>query len=194
MSTGMIIKKRSKNSHLKVLEKRKPVLKEKIKNLVWQKRKRNKNKGTGIMFKRISSLLIFLILLTGCAGIKPNLGIENGQLSQCPTTPNCVSSMTTDKEYYIDPIVTSGNPLEVKQQILNILNEFKNTTIVVSENNYIRAEFSSTYFHFIDDVEFYFPETKSEEMIIHVRSASRVGQSDFGVNRKRIEQIRAKFN
>lgn len=48
-------------------------------------------------------------------------------------------------------------------------------------------------FRFVDDVEFYFPETTSKEIIIHVRSASRIGYSDFGVNRKRIEDIRKKL-
>lgn len=61
------------------------------------------------------------------------------------------------------------------------------------EDNYIRAEFVSKIFRFVDDVEFYFPDKKSKELLIHVRSASRVGYSDLGVNRKRIEQIRRKL-
>ena len=69
----------------------------------------------------------------------------------------------------------------------------KRCKIKVVEDNYIRAEFTSKVFRFVDDVEFYFPDTKSKETIIHVRSASRVGHSDFGVNRKRIEQIRSKY-
>ena len=123
----------------------------------------------------------------------PKLGIENGQLAQCPTTPNCVNSQAKDKKHFIDPILITGTPLEAKKHILKILNELKQSKIKVVEDNYIRAEFASKVFRFIDDVEFYFPDTKSKEMIIHVRSASRVGYSDFGVNRKRIEQIRSKL-
>ena len=69
----------------------------------------------------------------------------------------------------------------------------KQSKIVVVEDNYIRAEFVSKIFRFVDDVEFYFPDKKSEELLIHVRSASRVGYSDLCVNRKRIEQIRRKL-
>jgi len=145
------------------------------------------------MNKQIKLILISLLLLTGCNSVIPKLGIDNGQLSPCPSTPNCVSSQATDEKHYIEPIVTSGTPLEVKNQILELLNESKSSKIMVTENNYIRAEFTSKLFHFVDDVEFYFPVTNAKEMTIHTRSASRVGHSDFGVNRKRIEKIRSKF-
>ena len=150
-------------------------------------------KGIRTMNKQIQIVLTSLILLTGCTGVIPKLGIENDQLTQCPTTPNCVNSQAKDKKHYIEPILTTGTPLEVKNHILKILNESKSSKIIVTEDNYIRAEFTSKVFHFVDDVEFYFPDTKSKEMTIHVRSASRVGHSDLGVNRKRIEQIRSKF-
>ena len=123
----------------------------------------------------------------------PDLKIENEQLTQCPKTPNCVYSQAKDKQHFIEPILTTGTPLEVKHHILKILNELKRSKIIVAEDNYIRAEFTSKVLRFVDDVEFYFPDTKSKEMTIHVRSASRVGHSDLGVNRKRIEQIRSKF-
>jgi uncharacterized protein (DUF1499 family) len=145
------------------------------------------------MNKHIKIVLTSLILFTGCTGAIPKLGIENGQLTQCPTTPNCVNSQAEDKKHYIEPILTTGTPLEVKNTILKILNELKRSKIIVAEDNYIRAEFTSKVIRFVDDVEFYFSDTKSKEMIINVRSASRVGHSDLGVNRKRIEQIRNKF-
>lgn len=145
------------------------------------------------MNKHIQLVLISVLLLTGCKGVIPKLGIENGQLSPCRSTPNCVNSQVTDEKHYIEPILTTGTLLEIKNHILTILNESKNSKIIVTKGNYISAEFTSKWFHFVDDVEFYFPDTKSTEMTIHVRSASRVGHSDFGVNRKRIEQIRSKF-
>jgi len=145
------------------------------------------------MNKQIMIVLTSLIFFSGCTGVIPKLGIENGQLIQCPTTPNCVNSQAKDKKHYIEPILMTGTPLEVKNHILKILNELKRAKIIVAEDHYIRVEFTSKVFRFIDDLEFYFPNTKSKEMTIHVRSASRVGHSDFGVNRKRIEQIRSKF-
>ena len=145
------------------------------------------------MNKQIMIVLTSLIFFTGCTGVIPKMGIDNGQLIQCPTTPNCVNSQAKDKKHYIEPILMTGTPLEVKNHILKILNELKRAKIIVAEDHYIRVEFISKVFRFIDDLEFYFPNTKTKEMTIHVRSASRVGHSDFGVNRKRIEQIRSKF-
>ncbi|MCK9174461.1 MAG: DUF1499 domain-containing protein [Desulforhopalus sp.] len=145
------------------------------------------------MKKQIQIVLSILILLAGCTKVIPELGIKNGQLPQCPVAPNCVSSQAKDKKHYIDPILTAGTALEVKNHILKVLTNFQRAKVVVTKNNYIRVEFTSTVFHFIDDVEFYFPDTKAEEMTIHVRSASRTGYSDFGVNRKRIEEIRSKL-
>lgn len=145
------------------------------------------------MKKQIQLVLISLLLLNGCTGVIPKLKIENGELTQCPKTPNCVHSQAKDKQHFIEPILTTGTSLEVKHHILKILNELKEAKIIVAEDNYIRAEFTSTVFRFVDDVEFYFSNTKSNEVTIHVRSASRVGYSDLGANRKRIEQIRSTF-
>ena len=145
------------------------------------------------MNKQIQVVLISLIFLKGCTGEMRKLGIENEQLMQCPTTPNCVNSQSKGNKHYIEPIITTGTSLDVKNNILKILNELERSKIIKVENNYIRAEFTSKLFRFVDDVEFYFPEAKTNEMIVHVRSASRVGYSDFGVNRKRIERIRSKF-
>jgi len=145
------------------------------------------------MNKQIKIVLTILILLTGCTGVLPKLGIENGQLTQCPTTPNCVNSQAIDNKHYIEPILSTDTPLEAKNHILKILSELERSKIIVAEDNYIRAEFTSKLFRFVDDVEFYFPDTKSKETTIHVRSASRLGHSDLGVNRKRIEQIRSKL-
>ena len=66
----------------------------------------------------------------------------------------------------------------------------KRTKIITKDERYIHAEFRSEWFRFVDDVEFCFDEQKN---IIHVRSASRVGYSDFGVNRKRVEDIRNRY-
>jgi uncharacterized protein (DUF1499 family) len=123
----------------------------------------------------------------------PNLGITNNELTPCPKTPNCVSSQAHDKKHYIKPISYAGTQQEAHDRLLRIIETEKRTKILADQENYIRVEFTSAVFRFVDDVEFYFPIEKTDERIIHVRSASRVGSSDLGVNRKRIERIRSKF-
>ena len=146
------------------------------------------------MNKKILVVLVNLILLTGCSGTMPNLGINNSGLTPCPKTPNCVSSQTHDEKHYIEPLIYSGTQQEAHDRLLQIIESEKRTEILTDQGNYIRVEFTSAVFRFVDDVEFYFPKEKADETVIHVRSASRVGSSDLGANRKRIERIRSKFH
>ena len=145
------------------------------------------------MKKKILVVVASLIVLTACSGSRPDLGFDNGELMPCPETPNCVSSQTDDKEHYIKPIHFTGTQQEALDNLLRILESEKRTKILTVEKNYIRVEFTSAVCRFIDDVEFYFPEQQTAETIIHIRSASRIGKSDLGVNRKRVEQLRNKF-
>lgn len=138
-------------------------------------------------------ILFVLIMTTGilsCSGRSADLGVNNGKLKPCPQSPNCVSSQGTDKQHYIEPLHYVGAIREAREMILTVIQAMKRTKIIISEDNYIRAEFVSALFRFVDDVEFYFDESSKT---IHIRSASRVGSSDLGVNRKRMEQIRAKY-
>ena len=145
------------------------------------------------MNKQILVVLVNIILLSGCSGTMPNLGINNSKLKPCPKTPNCVSSQALDEDHYIEPIHYTGSQQEAHNHLLQIIESEKRTKILLDQESYIRVEFTSALFRFIDDVEFYFPKEKAEETVIHVRSASRVGSSDLGANRKRIERIRNKF-
>ena len=145
------------------------------------------------MNKQIPVVLLILIMLTGCFGNMPDLGVNNGGLMPCPKTPNCVNSQAADEKHYIQPIHFTGKRHEAQGRLLRILESEKRTRILTVEENYIRVEFTSALFRFVDDVEFYFPEKQAEEKIIHIRSASRVGYSDLGANRKRIERIRNNF-
>ena len=138
-------------------------------------------------------VLVSMIMLTGCSVTKPDLGVDNGELMPCPKTPNCVNSQTENEEHYIKPIHFTGTKQEAKGLLLQILESEKQAKILIAQENYIRVEFTSTLFRFVDDVEFYFPKRQAGETVIHIRSASRVGYSDLGANRKRIEQIRSKF-
>jgi uncharacterized protein (DUF1499 family) len=145
------------------------------------------------MNKQILVVLVILILLTGCSGTMPNLGINNNELAPCPESPNCVSSQAHDEKHYIEPINFAGTQQEAHDRLLQILESEKRTKMLTVQENYIRVEFTSVLFRFVDDVEFYFPEEQAEETVIHIRSASRVGYSDLGANRKRIERIRSEF-
>lgn len=119
--------------------------------------------------------------------IPANLGVKNQQLSPCPPTPNCVVSQNSDPTHEIAPILYKSDRAQAREQLLKILSVVPRTTILVSREDYIRAESRSRIFGFVDDVEFYFPVNQSQ---IEIRSSSRLGESDLGVNRRRLEQIR----
>ena len=112
-------------------------------------------------------------------------------LSPCSNNPNCVSSQATDKDHFIEPFTFNDTPQQAWQRLTAALLAEKRLTITSEEGNHLHAEARSLIFRFVDDVEFLLSR---EHGRIDCRSASRTGYSDFGVNRKRLEQIRARFN
>lgn len=131
------------------------------------------------------------IFFFGCSGPRPKmLGVNDNHLAPCPDKPNCVSSQTEEKKHFVTPISYKGERQDAIQIMKLVLSGRDRTLIVNETDSYLHAECRSRVFGFVDDAEFYFPE---EEHIIHVRSAARVGYSDFGVNRKRVEEIRTEF-
>lgn len=121
------------------------------------------------------------------------LGIDNGKLRPCPSTPNCVSSTAADEKHFIEPMLISASPDDIRDIILKTLDEFSRVKVTEMQADYIHAEFTSLIFRFVDDVEFYFPKSESDVVRVDIRSSSRVGRSDLGVNRKRMEAIRKKI-
>ncbi|WP_017300595.1 DUF1499 domain-containing protein [Nodosilinea nodulosa] len=123
------------------------------------------------------------------AGDRPtNLGVKEGKLAPCPDSPNCVVSQgKPDAEHAIAPLAYSGDPAEAMTKLTAVVKAMPRTTIVESTDNYLYAEFASKLMGFVDDVEFYLDPAES---VIQVRSASRLGKSDLGVNRQRVEAIR----
>lgn len=119
-----------------------------------------------------------------------NLGVRDGKLAPCPSTPNCVCSQSEDAEHKIEPLTYKSTPQVAFSQLKQAIESQPRTKIITQSPNYLYAEFTSAIMKFVDDVEFYLDE---DAKVIHVRSASRLGQSDLGVNRKRIETIRAKL-
>jgi len=112
-------------------------------------------------------------------------------IKACPKSPNCVSSLAEDAEHAIAPMTYTGSRAEAMVRLKRVLASMKRTAIVSETEEYLHAESTSLIFRFVDDVEFYFP---ADEKTIHMRSASRVGYSDLGVNRKRLEEIRRRMN
>ncbi|NEQ29597.1 MAG: DUF1499 domain-containing protein [Leptolyngbya sp. SIO4C5] len=128
------------------------------------------------------------------SGERPSsLGVKEGQLAACPDSPNCVNSQATDSEHSIAPLrydSASSTPSEAIARLKSIIQAMDRTKIVKESSDYLYAEFTSQLMGFVDDVEFFAP---AGESVVHVRSASRLGKSDLGVNRKRIEAIRQQF-
>ena len=110
-------------------------------------------------------------------------------ITPCKSKPNCVSSLNQDERFHIEPL-RYDNLETAKNKLLKVLKSFKGVRIITTNEYYIHAEFTSLIFRFVDDVEFYFDANAN---LVHLKSASRIGYSDFRTNRKRIEAIRRKF-
>lgn len=120
--------------------------------------------------------------------IKPkNLGVQEGKLAEMPNSPNAVSSQTREVDKRVEPLLFKGTLEESKKNIENIIKEFEGAKIITNEKNYIHVVFSTKIMKYKDDVEFFFDESSK---IIEFRSASRIGKSDLGMNRKRYEAIK----
>jgi len=137
-------------------------------------------------------LLTLMTIFSGCSGKEPaERGVRDGSLFPCPQRPNCVSSMADDSSHNIAPIVYQQSRQKALVDIKVVIGELDNAEIKEELSDYLWVECTSKLMGFVDDVEFFFPE---EQKVIHVRSASRLGYSDMGVNRKRVEQIRISFD
>ncbi|MEX6502486.1 DUF1499 domain-containing protein [Pseudomonas zhanjiangensis] len=135
------------------------------------------------------SLGLSLLLLCACSGSPPaNLGLQAGRLAPCPQSPNCVSSQAGDAEHRVEPLPLVGSPEQTQMRLLAILASEPRARLVQQDGRYLRAEFTSRVLRFVDDVEFLIGE-----QAVEVRSASRLGYADFGVNRDRVERLRRRL-
>jgi uncharacterized protein (DUF1499 family) len=133
-------------------------------------------------------VLMASIFSFACAGKRPaDLGPRDGRLRPCPASPNCVCSDDTREGARVPPLDTGGDPARAWTRLQDLLRSQAQATIVTAGADYLHVEFRSRLFGFTDDVEFHL---RPAEGIIAVRSASRLGYSDLGVNRSRIEAIR----
>ena len=139
--------------------------------------------------RRIVFMSIFTSILAACAGESPDhLGVTSGRLTACPVSPNCVSSQAEDETHRIAPLVFKDTPETAFARLKQILDTRGDTTIIEDRSDYLRVEFHTLLF--VDDGEFLLD---AEQRLIQVLSASRLGYSDLGKNRKRLEEIRQSF-
>lgn len=134
----------------------------------------------------VLTMLLFSVLAT-----KPDsLGVKAGRLAACPSSPNCVGSADEDEAHAIEALTFTDGPDEAWRRLETVVANHPRTRVVTNQNGYLHAECKSFLFRFVDDLEFLLDR---EGKKIDIRSASRAGRGDLGVNRTRVEAIRSAF-
>lgn len=134
-------------------------------------------------------VLFFALGVVSRSGESP--GLVDGMLSRCPQRPNCVcSEFPADGAHYAPPLSFSGDGRADPLPLLDSMVREMGGTVLVSRDSYLAATFSSAIFGFVDDLEL---RVDGDRQRIHVRSGSRVGYSDGGVNAERVEQLRLRW-
>ncbi len=146
--------------------------------------------------------LVALVVIAGQAGLlggqRPELGVVDGRLQPPSPTPNSVSSQTHLHPGHPQAAYAAVEPLPLKaagaaaslRVLTGVLQAMPGVTVVAQKDNYLRAQAQTRWLKFIDDLEFWIDPQQTR---IEVRSASRLGRKDFGVNRQRLESIRAAY-
>lgn len=131
----------------------------------------------------------FLLYMSNSASRPGNLGADGGRLAPCPDSPNCVSSQADPEDsHYIEPMAyIDGASDQTYEAVAEYLLDLPRTNIVTKQKTYLHVECTSMIFRFVDDLEIVFDH---EAQLVHFRSASRVGHSDLGANRRRVEKLK----
>ncbi len=141
-------------------------------------------------------IIFFIVVITGIfiwsrtASRPENLGVTNGQLAPCPDTPNCVTTQQGNPDQQMEPLRYTTSQEDAQARLVDILEQMPRSQVITNQPGYIAVEYRSPTFGFPDDTEFVFD---AENNVIHFRSAARLGRSDLGVNRERMEDIRQRF-
>ena len=135
-------------------------------------------------------ILAVLLSVLSCASSSPKMQLVDGRLRPCPKSPNCVSSESDSASSRAEPLTFEGPPEKAWGDLKETIRELGGK-IQEEHDGYLWTTFTTRLFRFVDDVEF---RMGSSDGIIHMRSGSRVGYSDLGVNRRRVEKLRAIFN
>ena len=155
----------------------------------------------GIFSLGVLAVLVALPLVAGQLGwlagrTPPDLGVRDGRLKAPSVHPNSVSSQAdlhAGSGALVDyariaPLAGGGDPAATMARLREVIEAMPGARIVEARPDYLYVRFETRWLRFADDAEFW---ASPAEGVIHVRSASRMGRSDYGVNRERIEQIRA---
>ena len=134
----------------------------------------------------VAAWALAMTLLSYLSTKPTTLGAADGQFAPCPNKPNCVCSQSTD-EHAIEPLRAQGDPDAAWKRLGEVLATWPRTRVVTMTDSYLHAECTSALFRFVDDLECVLDRGAG---VIHVRSASRAGHSDLGVNRRRVELLR----
>ncbi len=132
-------------------------------------------------------MMLGLAMLSFNSGTPPALGVTEGRLVPCPESPNCVSTQTDSEAHRLAPVSWPASQGDALAKIKEVVGDnFARASLIDESSDYLRYEFRSLIFRFVDDVEFYFDQ---DARLIHFRSASRVGHSDLGANKSRMQKI-----
>lgn len=128
-------------------------------------------------------------IVTAISPRPKTLGLQNGKLAPCPSFDNCVNSDATSPKHKIEPIVFTGmSQAQAQERLMTAIKSLPRAEIITSVPGYVYVELRSPQMGFIDDAEFVIGENS-----IGLRSASRIGRGDMGVNCRNMELIRAAF-
>lgn len=141
------------------------------------------------MSNRRSLVVLFLTVAVGCAGTVPDtLGVQTaGGLGRCLDRPNCVSSVDERLSHNVAPLQLVGDPAVGWAQLRRSVEALPGTVVVTSDDRYLHAESTSSLMGYVDDLELLLDPSTGR---VDVRSASRVGYGDMGVNAARVDTLR----
>jgi len=134
-------------------------------------------------------VVVAVLAASGCQSVAR--GVVDGRLAPCPGSPNCANSEDPAKVFRVEPLAFSGDPQAAFRTLVAFLEAEPRVDLVLVEDDYAHAVFRTALLRFRDDVEFRLDAASS---VIQVRSASRLGFSDLGANRRRIESLRERWN
>ncbi len=134
---------------------------------------------------------IWAVFLLSCAGARPDdLGVRGSVLGPCPGPPHCVSSDAADSSHRVPAFELAAPAPEAWRVAREAVADLPRTRIITATPDYLHAECSSAIFGFVDDLEL---QLRTDQGLIAVRSSSRVGYGDMGVNRRRVEELHARL-
>ncbi len=147
--------------------------------------------GVAVIGSLIAVVILFIVKAMGSKhGVAP--GLVDAHLAACSPKPNCVNSEAfSPPDKRVAPFPITAEQPQQDWQKLQVGIKAQGGTLVTVTDNYLAATFTSSLFGFVDDLE---ARLDAAEGVIHIRSASRVGQSDFSANRTRVEQLRGRYN